>query len=336
MATQFESIKEKLLHTQHTWLITGVAGFIGSNLLEALLKLNQKVIGLDSFVTGHRANIDDVLQCVSLAQRNNFTFYEGDVCSAQDCRRAMANVHYVLHQAALGSVPRSIEYPEITHNTNATGFLNILVASKEAKVRRFVYASSSSVYGDSPVLPKKEEHIGFPLSPYAVSKYTNELYARAFANCYGIETIGLRYFNVFGPRQDPNGPYAAVIPRWIQALQQGKPIYINGDGETTRDFCFIDNAIQANLLAALTENPKAINTVYNVAVGEQNTLNTLFEIMVEMLSLPNKPERIFQEFRSGDIRHSLADIDKAESLLQYKMTHTLHQGLNVMLNNLKN
>ena len=313
------------MNNQYTWLITGVAGFIGSNLLEVLLKLNQKVIGLDNFSTGYQHNIDDVLNTIEASQRKNFQFYEGDIRQLNDCKKAVVGVDFVLHQAALGSVPRSIATPDITNETNVTGFLHMLMASKDAKIKRFVYASSSSVYGDSPVLPKSESHVGNPLSPYAVSKYTNELYATAFSSCYEIETMGLRYFNVFGPRQNPHGPYAAVIPLWILSLLKNTPIYINGDGETSRDFCYIENAIQANLAAALTTHPQASNSVYNVTVGEATTLNQLFNKISSHLKIEQKP--IYRDFRSGDIRHSLADISRSEMLLDYVPTCTVMKGL---------
>lgn len=322
---QFETISNELLQKQQTWLITGVAGFIGSNLLETLLKLNQKVIGLDNFATGFQHNIDDALQKVTAEQQKNFTFYAGDIRKLEDCRKAVTGADIVLHQAALGSVPRSIATPEVTNDTNVTGFMNMLLAAKDTKVKRFIYASSSSVYGDSPHLPKIETQIGNPLSPYAVSKYTNELYAKAFSTCYGIETIGLRYFNVFGPRQNPTGPYAAVIPLWILSLLKGHSIYINGDGETSRDFCYIDNAIQANLLAATVENQEALNRVYNVTVGEQTTLNQLFNIIASQLELKQKP--LYREFRNGDIRHSIADITQSKQYLGYMPRFSVDHGL---------
>lgn len=331
MTSGYNEVKQELSQRQYTWLITGVAGFIGSNLLEELLKLNQKVIGCDNFATGSQKNLQDVLNSVSKAQQQNFHFHEIDICSLDDCKRIMSGVDFVLHQAALGSVPRSIKTPEITHATNADGFLNVLIAAKDAKVKRFVYASSSSVYGDSPDLPKKEDHIGNPLSPYAVSKYTNELYAKAFANCYGINTIGLRYFNVFGPRQSPDGPYAAVIPLWVNSLMQNESVYINGDGETTRDFCYVANAVQANLLAAMTKNPEALNQVYNIAVNDQNTLKKLYELITNFLKLSTPPKLIYRDFRSGDIRHSLADISKAKKLLGYTPIYKLEDGLKKML-----
>lgn len=330
-SSQYDGLKQTLLQQPRTWLITGVAGFIGSNLLETLIKLNQNVIGIDNFSTGSKKNLDNVLQHLSPNESKRFEFHEGDICLLETCRKVVPQVDYVLHQAALGSVPRSIKTPEMTHANNATGFLNMLLAAKDANVKRFVYASSSSVYGDSTDLPKKEEKIGNPLSPYAVSKYSNELYAKAFSTCYGMETIGLRYFNVFGPRQDPHGPYAAVIPLWINALLNDKPVYVNGDGETSRDFCYVENAVQANLLAATTSNPEAINTVYNIAVGEQNTLKKLYELIVSNLNISHPQPLQYRDFRSGDIRHSLGDVGKAKKLLGYAPTHKLNNGLAAMM-----
>lgn len=326
----FDEIKHELSQHQYTWLVTGVAGFIGSNLLEALLKLNQKVIGLDNFSTGYQQNIDDALACVSNDQRQLFTFYQGDIRNREDCQKAVKGVDYVLHQAALGSVPRSIATPEATNETNVTGFVNILISAKNEKVKRFIYASSSAVYGDSPILPKEETHVGNPLSPYAVSKYTNELYAKAFSTCYGIETIGLRYFNIFGPRQNPHGPYAAVIPLWITSLLKNDMVYINGDGQTSRDFCYIENAIQANLLAALTKENKAINRVYNVTVGEQTTLNELYEMISASLKSSLRPA--YRDFRGGDIRHSLADIKQIKTLLGYLPLYTVKNSIDDTIN----
>jgi UDP-N-acetylglucosamine/UDP-N-acetylgalactosamine 4-epimerase len=325
VVNSFEKLKNTLQKKEYTWLITGVAGFIGSNLLETLLKLNQKVVGLDNFATGFQTNIDDVLENIEPHQRNNFNFHEGNIEDLEICRKVVKNIDIVLHQAALGSVPRSLAMPDSTNKTNVTGFLNMLLAAKDEKVKRFVYASSSSVYGDSPVLPKMESHIGNPLSPYAVSKYTNELYAKAFSNCFDIETIGLRYFNVFGPRQSPNGPYAAVIPLWILSLLKNEPIYINGDGETSRDFCYVENAVQANLLAGIVENNDALNKVYNVTFGEQTTLKRLIEILTSYLGLTIKP--IYRDFRNADIRHSLADISQAEKLLGYLPVCSVNKGL---------
>jgi len=329
--TTYQEVEQRLKQRQACWLVTGVAGFIGSNLLEALLKLNQKVVGLDNFSTGYQRNLEQVRELVGDAAWSNFTFIEGDIRNVEDCRRACADVDYVLHHAALGSVPRSIEDPLLTNANNVTGYLNMLVASHEHKVKRFVYAASSSTYGDHPDLPKIEAVIGKPLSPYAVTKYVNELYADVFQRCYGIDTVGLRYFNVFGPRQDPNGAYAAVIPQWIAALIQNRDVYINGDGETTRDFCFVDNVVQANILAALTQNQAAVNQVYNVALNDTTSLNQLYHMMREALldAFPHlhKHQPTYRPFRAGDIRHSQADISKARELLGFAPTHRVAQGL---------
>ena len=327
----FSTLQLRLQTEQNTWLITGVAGFIGSNLLEALLKLNQRVVGLDNFATGHQRNLDEVKTLVSPEQWTNFHFIQGDIRNLDDCHKAVQGVDYILHQAALGSVPRSVVDPITTNATNITGFLNMLVAGRDANVKRFVYAASSSTYGDHPALPKVEDTIGKPLSPYAVTKYVNELYADVFGKTYGLQSIGLRYFNVFGPRQDPNGAYAAVIPKWISSLISGEPIYINGDGETSRDFCFIANVVQANLLAATTQNPDALNQVFNVAVGDRTTLNELYASLHSNL-LPLYPhlqniKPVYREFRAGDVRHSLADISKAAVRLAYAPTHRIGQGL---------
>lgn len=313
------------------WLLTGSAGFIGSHLLEVLLRHGQTVTSLDNFSTGHLANLEEVREAVGEQAWSRHTFIEGDIADPEVCRHACEGVSIVLHQAALGSVPRSIKDPLATHRSNATGFVNLLAAACEANVRRFVYAASSSTYGDSATLPKVEDRIGRPLSPYAVTKYLNELYAEVFSRCYGIETIGLRYFNVFGPRQDPNGAYAAVIPRWVAEMLSNKRSVINGDGETSRDFCFVANAVQANLRAALTDNPEAVNQVYNVAVGERTTLNQLHELIAGALGGVRSDLRIrppeYADFRPGDVRHSLADIGKARRLLGYAPTHTVQQGL---------
>jgi UDP-N-acetylglucosamine 4-epimerase len=327
----YQEARRQIRQRPRRWLVTGVAGFIGSHLLEALLKLEQKVAGLDNFATGYARNLDEVKEAVGAAAWRNFTFIEGDIRALADCRRACAGVDVVLHQAALGSVPRSIEDPLATHETNLTGFVNMLVAARDAKAARFIYAASSSTYGDHPGLPKMEDAIGRPLSPYAVTKYANELYADVFARCYGLDSIGLRYFNVFGPRQDPEGAYAAVIPKWIAQLIGGEPVYINGDGETSRDFCYVENAVQANLLAASTENPAALNQIYNVAVAERTTLNELFELERALLAghFPEvrdcRPR--YREFREGDVRHSQADISKAQKLLGYTPTHRVREGL---------
>jgi UDP-N-acetylglucosamine 4-epimerase len=331
MTIPYTKLKNHLLNNQSCWLITGVAGFIGSNLLQTLLELKQKVIGLDNFATGHRYNVDEVLRNVATELKSNFTFYEGDICSLDDCRKAVKSVDYVLHQAALGSVPRSIETPELTNNVNVGGSLNILIASQEAKVKRFIYASSSSVYGDSQALPKVESNIGNPLSPYSVSKLTNELYAQAFAKCFKLQSIGLRYFNVFGARQDPCSAYAAVIPIWVAAMLQGKPVYINGDGETTRDFCYIDNVVQANLLAATVQDTQAINQVYNIAVNEQTSLNQLYRLICQRLAIDKSLQLVYRDFRAGDVRHSLADITKAQKLLGYVPTHNIQEGLDIAM-----
>ena len=408
MTDTYDRLQARLAAEPHTWLITGVAGFIGSNLLETLLKLNQRVAGLDNFATGHQRNLDEVQSLVMPEQWANFNFTQGDIRNLDDCRRAMSYsppplagqaatcqlagvdvrlvvpsegggeggtqtsvlstqssalcpqsyaVDYVLHQAALGSVPRSVENPIATNETNITGFLNMLVAARDAKVKRFVYAASSSTYGDHPGLPKVEDKIGKPLSPYAVTKYVNELYADVFARTYGFNTIGLRYFNVFGPRQDPYGAYAAVIPKWIASMIKGEPVYVNGDGETSRDFCFIENVRQINLLAATTGTlplplgegwgggvgeglgerveSDPTNQIYNVAVGDRTTLNQLYE-QLRLNLLPNYPHLqgarpVYGDFRAGDVRHSLADIGKAATLLGYQPTHRISEGLKVAM-----
>ena len=318
-----------------SWLVTGVAGFIGSNLLETLLRHGQEVVGIDNFATGNPSNLEDVRRSVDTAAWRRFRMIEGDICDLKTCRDACAGADYVLHQAALGSVPRSLADPVATNESNVKGFVNMLHAAKEAGVRRFVFASSSSVYGDHPALPKVEDQIGNCLSPYAVSKRVNELYAEVFSRCYGMECIGLRYFNVFGPRQDPNGAYAAVIPRWIAAMIEGKPVEINGDGETSRDFCYVANAVQANLLAATVENSEAVNKLYNIAVGQRATLNQLFDLLRERL-LPEFPqlaatEPHHRDFRPGDVRHSHADISRARALLGYEPTHRMEDGLDEAL-----
>lgn len=330
--TAYETLQQQLKAEPKTWLITGVAGFIGSNLLEALLKLDQQVVGLDNFSTGHRHNLDEVKQLLTSAQWAKFRFIEGDICDLAACHRACDGVDYVLHQAALGSVPRSIEDPITANRNNIDGFLNMLVAARDAEVRRFVYAASSSTYGDHPDLPKVEEKIGAPLSPYAVTKLVNELYAEVFATTYGFKSIGLRYFNIFGRRQDPEGAYAAVIPKWIAAMIKDEPVFINGDGDTSRDFCYIDNTIQANLLAAAASDEAAIDQVYNVAVGERTSLNQLYFHLRDALSgrFPHMKaaQPIYRDFRAGDVRHSLANIGKARELLGYQPTHHVLEGLN--------
>ncbi|MDE2402210.1 MAG: Vi polysaccharide biosynthesis UDP-N-acetylglucosaminuronic acid C-4 epimerase TviC [Burkholderiales bacterium] len=326
----YEQLKTKLLAEPKTWLVTGVAGFIGSNLLESLLKLDQRVVGLDNFATGHQRNLDEVQTLVSNQQWMNFKLIRGDIRELADCKTACQGVDYVLHQAALGSVPRSIEDPITTNAANITGFLNMRVAARDAQVKSFTYAASSSTYGDHPGLPKVEDVIGKPLSPYAVTKYVNELYADVFARCYGTPSIGLRYFNVFGPRQDPHGAYAAVIPKWTAALLQNDPVHINGDGETSRDFCYVANAVQANLLAATVSNTEAMNQIYNVAVGDRTTLNRLYKLIRDNLAdkgVSPTAQPSYRDFRAGDVRHSLADITKAKTLLGYTPSHTLDQGI---------
>ena len=324
-------LKKDLLVSPKTWLVTGCAGFIGSNLLEQLLILNQTVVGLDNFSTGKQRNLDEVHSLIGEEQWARFSFIEGDIRDLATCREVCSDVDYVLHQAALGSVPRSIDDPITTNASNVSGFLNMLVAVRDAGVRRFVYAASSSTYGDHPGLPKVEEHIGRPLSPYAVTKYVNELYADVFGRCYGLESIGLRYFNVFGPRQDPDGAYAAVIPKWISSLLRNEPVYINGTGETSRDFCYVQNAVQANLLAATIVNGEALNQVYNVAVNARTDLNQLFALLRDGLSIRHselkKIQPVYRDFRAGDVLHSLADIGKAGRLLGFEPTHTIEQGL---------
>lgn len=339
--SQYQTVCEQLEQAPKTWLITGVAGFIGSNLLEILLKLNQNVVGLDNFSTGHQHNLDEVQSLVKSDQWANFKFYEGDIRNFEDCQKACARVDYVLHQAALGSVPRSIADPITTNETNISGFLNMLTAARDAHVSSFTYAASSSTYGDHPGLPKVEENIGNPLSPYAVTKYVNELYADVFARAYGFKAIGLRYFNVFGQRQDPNGAYAAVIPKWTASMIVGEDVYINGDGETSRDFCFIDNTVQANILAA-TASDEAKNQVYNVAVGDRTTLNDLYRaIQVALATNGVNFERgpIYREFRAGDVRHSQASIAKIEHglgyLPQFKIAEGIQLSMRWYVNNLK-
>jgi UDP-N-acetylglucosamine 4-epimerase len=331
----YDQLQNQLRASPRTWLVTGAAGFIGSNLVETLLRLDQQVVGLDNFATGHRGNLAQVEQSVQPGQWSRFRFLEGDLAELEDCRRACAGADFVLHQGALGSVPRSITEPLVTHRANVDGFINILVAARDARVKRLVYASSSSVYGDDPDLPKFEDKIGRPLSPYAATKWINEIYAGVFALAYGFQTIGLRYFNVFGPRQDPEGAYAAVIPKWIAALLRREPVAIHGDGETSRDFCFVANVVQANLLAATTPNAGAVNQVYNIAVGERTTLNHLFELLETGLrkrdaSLPRQ-KPVYGDFRPGDVRHSHADISKASQQLGYVPTHRIHDGLDAAL-----
>jgi UDP-N-acetylglucosamine 4-epimerase len=320
-----------LAASPRTWLVTGVAGFIGSNLLESLLKLDQRVVGLDNFATGFQHNLDQVEAALGAERWARFKFIEGDICSLDTCREACAGVDIVLHEAALGSVPRSIDDPITSHASNVTGFLNMLVAARDAKVKRFVYAASSAAYGDHPGLPKVEDTVGRPLSPYGAGKYMNELYADTFGTCYGMETVGLRYFNVFGPRQDPDGAYAAVIPKWIAAMLRGETVFINGDGETARDFCYIENVVQANILAGTVASPEAVNQVYNVALGEQTSLNQLFKSLRDLLKARDASfdcaPPVYRDFRAGDVRFSRADIGKAREQLGFRPTCRVHEGL---------
>lgn len=328
--TKYEQIQQELVESPKTWLVTGVAGFIGSNLLEKLLKLNQTVVGLDNFATGHQCNLDEVKSLVSEAQWERFTFLEGDIREPSTCQQAVKGVDCVLHQAALGSVPRSIAEPLTTNAANITGFLNMLNAAKEEGVSSFTYAASSSTYGDHPALPKVEENIGNPLSPYAVTKYVNELYAGVYARTYGFKTIGLRYFNVFGPRQDPNGAYAAVIPKWTASMIKGEEVFINGDGETSRDFCFIDNTVQMNILAA-TAKDEVKDEVYNVALGDRTSLNELYTSIQNALNglgLKLSTSPTYREFRAGDVRHSQANINKAQEKLGYEPEFRIEDGIN--------
>ena len=333
--TKYEHLQKYLKENQKTWLVTGVAGFIGSNILEKLLTLNQKVIGLDNFDTGHKSNIDQAIEDANIFSdtniNDNFKFIDGDIKNIDNCKEACSGVDYVLHQAALGSVPRSIKDPINSNKANIDGFLNMIVASKDAHVKRFVYAASSSTYGDHPDLPKKEDKIGNPLSPYAVTKLTNELYAKVFSETYGFKAIGLRYFNIFGKRQDPDGAYAAVIPKWISAILNEKEVFIYGDGETSRDFCYIENAVQANLLAATTDDDNATNQVYNIALNDRTSLNKLHKIIEEGLIKRKKGlkkiQPIYRDFRPGDVKHSQANIEKAQTLLGYSPDYKVSEGL---------
>ena len=339
---QYQQVCDKLKTAPKTWLVTGVAGFIGSNLLETLLKLNQTVVGLDNFATGHQHNLDEVHSLVTAEQWAKFSFIEGDIRQFADCQKACVGVDYVLHEAALGSVPRSIADPITTNETNISGFLNMLTAARDAGVASFTYAASSSTYGDHPALPKVEENIGKPLSPYAVTKYVNELYADVFAKTYGFKTIGLRYFNVFGQRQDPKGAYAAVIPKWTSSMIDGEDVFINGDGETSRDFCFIQNVVQANILAATTQSDEAKNQVYNVALGDRTTLNELYRAIQAALATNDvnfERDPVYREFRAGDVRHSQASIAKIEQHLGYAPQFKIDEGIQLAMrwyvNNLK-
>ena len=331
----YDELQASLKREPKTWLVTGVAGFIGSNLLETLLGLDQRVIGLDNFATGHQKNLDEVKDHVQPVQWKRFKLIEGDISDETVCRGACAGADIVLHQAALGSVPASMADPIGAHRSNVTGFLNVIVAARDAKAARLVYASSSAVYGDDPELPKVEHKMGKPLSPYAATKAIDEVYGDAFAKAYGFNSIGLRYFNVFGPRQDPEGAYAAVIPKWIAALLKGEPIYINGDGETTRDFCYSQNVVQANLLAATTSEKDSLNRVYNIALGQRTTLNQLFDTIQATLrsqgaAVANvKP--VYRDFRPGDVRHSVADISNAQQRLGYVPGSSIEEGLKLAM-----
>ena len=333
--TDYQQIQEHLKSNQHTWLVTGVAGFIGSNLLEKLLTLNQKVVGLDNFDTGNQFNVNEAIKDANNTSgkdlSNNFKFINGGIRRLKDCQKACDGIDYVLHQAALGSVPRSIEDPINTNKANIDGFLNMLVASRDSSVKRFVYAASSSTYGDHPDLPKTEDKIGNPLSPYAVTKLVNELYANVFSKTYNFKTIGLRYFNIFGKRQDPNGAYAAVIPKWVAAILKKEDVFINGDGETSRDFCYIDNTVQMNILAATTDSDEATDQIYNVALNDRTSLNRLYQMIEEKLIQRNsglkKNKPIHRDFRAGDVRHSQANIKKAQELLNYKPNYMISEGL---------
>lgn len=331
----YKEVRELLRRDPHVWLVTGVAGFIGSNLLEQLLRLGQTVVGLDNFATGRQENLDEVLTSLGEGAATQFRFIEGDICDYRTCREACDGVDYVLHQAALGSVPRSLDDPIATNQANVVGFLNMIVAARDAGVKRLVYAASSATYGDHPRLPKVEHDIGRPLSPYAVTKYIGELYADVFQQCYGMASTGLRYFNVFGRRQDPSGSYAAVIPKWVGNLIAGETCHIYGDGETSRDFCYIDNVLQANLLAAMEGGEQDGHQVYNVACGESTSLNQIFFMIRDGLAR-HMPELaqvgpVYKDFRAGDVRHSKADISKIRRQLGYKSTHTVEQGLKATL-----
>lgn len=328
-----EKLSEILASIEKTpmrWLVTGAAGFIGSNLVETLLQANQHVVGLDNFATGHQRNLDEVRKNIGEPRYNNFKFIQADIRDLDACQAACQGVDFVLHQAALGSVPRSLQNPINTNEANVVGFLNMLVSARDQGVKRFVYAASSSTYGDHPGLPKVEEIIGKPLSPYAVTKYVNELYAKVFSDCYGLSTVGLRYFNVFGRRQDPDGAYAAVIPKWVKQIISGQAVNINGDGETSRDFCYIDNVLQMNLIAAMSANSAVSGEVFNVAVGDRTTLNTLFNsIVLNLGSLGVRYDQkpVYLDFRKGDVRHSQASIEKGKAMLGYQPTHNIDQGL---------
>ncbi len=328
--SKYLKIKKNLLLEPKKWLITGVAGFIGSNLLQELLELNQWVVGADNFSTGMEKNLEDVKKQVTKKQWSRFNFYKGDISKKSFCKLICKDIDYVLHQAALGSVPRSLKDPLKTNNSNVTGFLSMLVAARDSNVKNFVYAASSSTYGDHKALPKKEDRIGKPLSPYAITKYVNELYAEIFFKSYQFNSIGLRYFNVFGKRQSPNGAYAAVIPRWLYAITNNKNVYINGDGTTSRDFCYVENAVQANILAATSNNADVLNQIYNIAVGDRTSLNDLHQIITKEIKKCRDIRDlnpVYRDFRDGDVLHSQADISKAQKLLGYRPTHNIRSGI---------
>jgi UDP-N-acetylglucosamine 4-epimerase len=327
---KYRKIKDNLLSEPKTWLITGVAGFIGSNLLQELLVLNQTIVGADNLSTGCQSNLTEVQKQVTKKQWSRFMFHKGDISKINFCKSICRDVDYVLHQAALGSVPRSLKDPIKTNDSNITGFLNMLVAARDSKVQNFIYAASSSTYGDHKALPKREDRIGKPLSPYAITKYVNELYAEIFFKSYNFNSIGLRYFNVFGKRQSPNGAYAAVIPKWLASIVNNQSVQINGDGSTSRDFCYVDNAVQANILAACTTNKKALNQIYNIALGDKTSLKDLFNVIHQEVLKHKIIETIppqYQDFREGDVKHSQADISKAKKLLGYRPTHKIHLGI---------
>jgi len=333
MTNAYQKAQEDLERTPKSWLVTGAAGFIGSNLVETLLRLGQNVVGLDNFATGHQRNLADIESSLAASEWSRFHMMEGDIRDLDTCRKAVADIDYVLHQAALGSVPRSLEDPLTSNAVNIDGALNMLIAARDEGVSRFVYAASSSTYGDHPALPKVEDKIGKPLSPYAVTKLVNEIYADVFARVYDFPSVGLRYFNVFGRRQDPDGDYAAVIPKWVAAMLKGEPVVINGDGESSRDFCFIDNVVQANILAAMAGS-EAQDEVYNVGAGGCTTLNQLHDMIqtsLENLGVEIQHQPIYQDFRAGDVRHSQADVSKAQRLLGYQPSHKVAEGIEVAM-----
>ena len=331
MTTAYETLKERLCEEPRVWLVTGVAGFVGSGLLETLLGLDQRVVGLDNFATGSRRNLEEVRGLVTDEQWRRLSLIEGDVRDPKDCRRACEGVDHVLHQAALGSVPHSVDDPALANDNNVTGTLNMLVAARDAGVGRLVYASSSAVYGDDEAPVKAEGRIGSLLSPYAVTKYVDELYGEIFARTYGTGTVGLRYFNIFGRRQDPDGAYAAVIPRWFSSLLRGEEVHIYGDGETSRDFCYVEDVAQANILAACVEEETALNQVYNVGLSKSTTLNELFALIRDEVAKVRpeaaRTEPTYGDFRVGDVRHSMADVGKAKGLLGFEPAYTVGDGL---------